>query len=95
MENKYSEKRIADIGTLIVIGILIIGVLIYHYKKDSSVTEYKTETVGKITDFRHRKDFSYSLKYEYYVDGKSMKEVSEQDFLNAKMELKVVKVKKL
>jgi len=70
MEKKYSQKRISDIATLIVIGILIIGVLNYHYKKDSSVAEYKTETIGEITDYRHRKDFSYSLKYEYYVDGK-------------------------
>jgi hypothetical protein len=69
MEEEISEKKASDIGTLIIIGIIIIGILIYHYRKDSSVTEYKTETVGKITDFRHRKDFSYSLKYEYYVDG--------------------------
>ncbi len=57
-----------DIGALIVIGGAIIGTLIYHYRKDLSVTKYKTETTGKIIGFEYSKN-GYSLKYKYYVDG--------------------------
>ena len=70
MKNNITIKKTLDIGVLIVIGIVVIGITIYHYKKDSSVSKYRTETTGKIIDFHRKKDFDYSLKYEYSVNGK-------------------------
>ncbi|MBC6999672.1 DUF3592 domain-containing protein [Cytophaga sp. FL35] len=66
---KDSQNTREGVWSHIIIGILILAVLVYHYNKDSSVAKYRTETIGVIIKFKHRNKASYSLKYEYYVDG--------------------------
>lgn len=49
---------------------MLIGGMFYNYLNDSSVSKYRTETIGKIVDFKKGSRSDYILYYEYFVDNK-------------------------
>lgn len=52
--------------------LVIILAIAFGFYKNKDVDENRTFTTGKIIGLRHLKKSSYSLEYEYYVDGKKL-----------------------
>lgn len=65
---KGSKK--ADKITLFVIIAALMYASIFHLVKNKNVADNRTQTVGKISDFRHINKSSYSIEYLYEVNGK-------------------------
>lgn len=69
---KFKEKQFWDKVAIIAVIIALATAISYNLIKDSSVSKYRTKTVGKIVDFKHNSKARYSITYEYEVLGKSL-----------------------